>query len=171
MTSSLRLLVSLSVALKRATLAGWPDATQGSDGVSFNLNGVNLAVWNGAFAQNVEVAAGATVTVDLRNFTSLLFETGALLARGFLVVAVVNADDPTHPNCVIQVNPGAANGWKGPFVGANGLALANGQLFVWSCAAAEAAGIVTDATHKTLDLTNVGADNGTLTLIVVGGTV
>lgn len=170
MISDLKLLWSLKLSLSRQVASGdWPDAEQGVDALQFNLNGVDITKWSGAYVAKVAVAAGATVTVDLRNFTSLLFETAQSLPKVFLMAARADAAAPASPDCEIQINPGGTNGFKGPFVGTTGLTLTDGELFAWSCKPTDITGIATDNTHKTIDLHNVGANDGVLTIFVVGG--
>jgi hypothetical protein len=165
--SDLSLLASLRVSLSREVASGdWPDATQGEDSITHSLAAVDVEVWNDAFIAKVLVAAGATVTIDLRSFTSLLFEASAL-DKVFAVVLKTVAD--AGEDAVIVVRPGATDGAQLFFEGADGIAVPNGYLELHVAPAAETAGWTLDATHKTIDLENVGADPGEAVIIIIGG--
>lgn len=173
MISDLQLLLALRVSLTRVVTSGdWPAATQGEDAITHSLLGVDLTVWNDAYIAKIPVATGATVTVDLRNFTSLLFEAAVALDTVFGLAAQCNASTPVGsgiPDSTIVIRPGATNGADLFFEGATGVGLRDGDTLMHIADPTDAVGWLLDATHKTLDLENVGTHDGVLTLIVIGG--
>ncbi len=172
MTSDLKLLFSLKVQLEREVANGdWPNAQQGTDAIVYNLSGVDVTVWDGALIAKVAVAPATTVTLDLRAFTSLLFEATGL-ATVMLMAFRCDADDDANPDCDVIVSPGAADGFQGPWVTGDetaGIHLLDGELLVWGSKADEADGYATTAGEKNLDFENVGTDAGTVTVIILGG--
>lgn len=170
MTSNIQLQLALKVALVREN-TGWPNATQGTNTLAANLKGVDLDVWDNAYVANVPVAGGATVTIDLRNFTTLIFEPAVAFDRVFGIAVVTELADPAETAASLVIGPGASNGlvW---FFGSAGdtITLQAGDVFLKMAPATDVTGFTVDGTHKTLDLTNPGTDDLVATVIILGGT-
>lgn len=167
MISDLSLLLSLNLTLSKTVQSGaWPDATQGENTVATDLLNLDLDVWNLAYISSIPVEAGTTETIDLQNFTSLLEETGQTMTKVLLMIVQVTADDPALTDVELVVSPGAADGlvW---FYG-SGVSLKNNDTLIHT-GNVDSAGEVVDATHKTIDLENLGTNDLTASVVIVGG--
>ncbi len=161
--------LSTTIALKftlEKTVTGWPSIGQGENSVTASLSGVNLTVWDQAYAGKLSLAAAGTTTIDLRSFTNLAGEA-VVLDHGFGVIIQVVPDVTADDDCVLVVEPGASNGLVWTMaditVGAN-------QTYVMLYPVDETAGVTIDGTHKTLKFTNSGTDALTATVVILGGT-
>ncbi len=166
MTSDVQLMLSLKVSLSR-DITGWPAARQGEDAVVLTLAGVDLTVWNDAYAAKLAIAAAASVTVDLRSWTDLLWEAGKSFDEVFGIALKCEGDGPA---AVLEVSPGAANPLQWFFRAADeGIRLLPDEVMILTKPATATAGFVVDATHRNLLFANSGADDLVATVIVLGG--
>lgn len=170
MTSDLQLLLQLKVSLERL-VTGWPNAEQGENTFGADLIGVDLTKWDQAYIAKIALAGGASVTVDLRNFTTLLSEAGVAFARVFGMFVKPTLDDPALTNASLTIKPGAANGLQWFFTNiAEGVTIKPGDTLIKVSAPTDVTGFTVDATHKTLTFSNPGTHALTATVIILGGT-
>jgi len=162
-------MASLKVSLSRPTSTPWPDATQGENVFTFNLNGVDLTVWNKDYIAQFTLAGGASQTVDFTNITSLLYETGVVFAKTHTIGVQVDLVDPAHTNASVTMKPGASNPLQWFFTSATeGMKFLDGQSMLFSDAPT-GVGFTVDGAHKTLTFNNPGTDSIVVTVVVIGG--
>ncbi len=101
MISQLLMSAQLRVTLSRL-VTGWPAVTQGDDAISANLANVDVTIWNDAYIAKLTIAGGATTTIDLRNFTDLVFEAAKSLGKLFGIAIQVALSDPALTNGSLQ---------------------------------------------------------------------
>lgn len=159
---------ALKVSLMRP-VTNWPPIRQGEDSISVNLAGVNLSVWNDAFIAKQLINGGATVTADLQNYVDLLNQSAKVMTKVFALAVKMDLSDPTKPNAVLKIKPGAVNPLQWFFTSnAEGIKLPAGHISA-IVAPIDYIGYTVDATHRTLDFTNTGTDPLNATIIVLGG--
>lgn len=149
-------------------ITNWADLTQGTNQVQFG-GVIDPEVWDDAYAAVLSLAGGADTTIDLQSFTNLAGEAVVFTAVLGIVVRVV----PTvaaSAGVSLTITPGASNGlaW---FAGAtDGLVVGANESFAL-CGDPDGDGVTVDATHKTLNFENTGADAASVTVVIVGSTL
>lgn len=140
-------------------LTGYQARRQGIDSHSFNLNGLDLSVWNGLFSWIYDLNEGSNATLDLTNLTDNLLGGPTLSYSKVLALMV------TATGSIARVEPGASNGinWIGG--ASDGVDLEPGESFLKACAVGSDGYAVTGS-HKTLEIANIGVATGTEPLSV-----
>ena len=149
-------------------VSGWADLTQGNNQISFGATSLATDTWDEAFAAVLSVAGGGSTTIDLTSVTNLAGESvvlTAVLAAVVKAVPTVAADS----DIAVTIGPGVSNGLEW-LAGANDVPLAANEAFVrWGDP--DGAGFTVDSTHKTLKVANTGADDATVTVVIIGTTL
>lgn len=167
MISNFSFLASLKVSLVR-DITDWPDATQGEDTITMSIGDADVVGWDEGYIAKVPVAGGAAVSIDLADFTTLLFEENVALNKVHGVVLRADAADETQTDFTLKFTPGAVDGlqWFFTAVG-EGVELEPGALLVYM--APTGAGATVDGTHSVLSFENTGTDDAVAVIIVLGG--
>lgn len=169
MTSDVQLMMSMKITLNRE-VSGWPNAVQGEDSVLLTQAGVDIETWNDAYIAKLTIAGGADVTVDLQNWTDLLFEAGKAFDEVFAIALVVEPSVEADDDIMLEVSPGAVDPLQWFFrADDEGIRLADGETMMLSKRPTAAVGFPVDAANKTLLFANSGTDSLVATVIVVGG--
>jgi hypothetical protein len=170
--SSIQFLLSLRLALSRAAPSpGWVDITQGDDVIQFGLRNLDLSVWDDAYIATLLIEGGTDETVDLKNFTSMVYET-VNFTKVHGIVVMTELVDPALTDAEVIVRPGAANGVTWMFLGgtSGGVSVPPGGIFAHFCPEDDTTGYPLDATRKTVEFDNPGADDINAYVAVVGAT-
>lgn len=169
--STLELVSSIRFNLTKV-IADWPDIAQGENELLLSLDGLDLDVWNQAYAAIHVLAAAGTATINLQSFTNLATE--AVVMTAALAIAVkVQHTDPTDTAGELTIGAGGSNGlvaWFLPDMVIDAPTAGSTRVFAASGDTTDG-GVTVDATHKTIDLENTGTDSITVTVIVIGSTV
>jgi hypothetical protein len=125
-----------------------------------------------ALANVYSIAGTGNVSIDLQNFVNVAGQAAGSFARvKYLMIRLLSTDDDAAGTACsgIEVKPHSTNGWTGLFKTATDtVAIHNGDMFKW--ATRLPLGIVVDATHKVLLITNTDAVVAAkVQVVIVGG--
>lgn len=150
-------------------IEGFQPATQGFDSKQFDLDGIDLDVFDNLFAITLSLDQDEEAEIDLQDFMSLLDCSPVVFTRVVALFMAVSLDSADGTEITIQ--PGDTNGLEWFFSGGIPVERGGGLLYKMRT---DGAGFPVDATHKTIKFTNTGATTGTsdtqFTVIIVGGT-
>jgi hypothetical protein len=139
-------------------------ATLGPSQNNYNWQGTGVGIPNDAFAQQFSLAAGAHNEFDLFSFTDQVGNATGF-AHVFAILVIAAAANPGQ----FLLAPGTTNGLAAWFLPAAGVTVNPGAMEMHA-ENNTVTGIVVDATHRTLRVTNNGGSTGVLTVIVFGST-
>ena len=148
------------------SVTNWAALTQGTNAVQFGGDAIDTSVWNQAYASAGTLAGGASLNIDLKNFTSLAGEAGLALTAVLGITVTVSPASAGAPSVGLTVGPGVSNGLEW-LAGANPITLGSTDNFTRYMNPA-GSGFAVDATHKTLTVTNTGGDTANYTIVIVG---
>jgi hypothetical protein len=156
------LTMNLAWAMNRVSAGGYSPLTQGNDSVTYNLGGLDIAVFNQLYAVQLSLATGISQTIDVTSLTNLVYET---FSYGHITTIVVL---PTGSKVTIQ--PGASNPLTWFFGGSTqSVTVPAGGVFLFSTDAG-GDGDVAITTNKTLEFTNSGSTPLLCDVILLGST-
>lgn len=159
MLSSLLLNLNLYWSLSRANSSGFGPTTQGTDSLTFNLKGIDVATYNQLVAGSDVVAAAANLDLDLTTLTNLVYETVVFTkAEGIMI-------RPFGGSIVLE--PGPTNGLTWFLSGTTPtVTIPDGGCFMY-CEGLTG-GHTVDSTHKVLRLNNPTGGNVTVDYAIWG---
>lgn len=158
--SQVSFVAAVNWSLANSAATGFSAATE-SDNSSFTLTGISTTTWNQIYAAQITLTALGTTSIDLRSLTNLVNESFSFLH--VLAIYVL-------PTGNMKIGPGAANGLLWFWVSAAGYTTIKAGGVLMHSDSISSTGTATDATHKTLDLTDTSNASNLVEIMVLGST-